>query len=69
MKLSTLGHFRKFEKNIELMEHKHVICHFKACDMEITNIQFVSRKIQILHFKKDFYKFCEIYYFHIFCDI
>ena len=40
--------FRPFSgvrKNIKLIEHKHVMYQFKACDMEITNVYFVSRNI------------------------
>ena len=34
----NLGHFRKFEKNFKLLEHKHIIYHFEARDLEIPNI-------------------------------
>ena len=33
----NLGHFRKFEK-ISLLEHKHIIHHFEAGDLEIPSI-------------------------------
>ena len=34
----NLGHFWKFEKNLKLLEHKHIIHHFEAGDLEIPNI-------------------------------
>ena len=34
----NLGHFRKFEKISKLLEHKHIIHHFEAGDLEIPNI-------------------------------
>ena len=34
----NLGHFWKFEKNLKLLEHKHIIYHFEAGDLEIPNI-------------------------------
>ena len=37
----------KSSKNDKLVEHKHVIHHFKICDLEITDIKIVSRNIQI----------------------
>ena len=39
--IRNLGHFWKFEK-ISLLEHKYIIYHFKAGDLEMP---FVSRKI------------------------
>ena len=33
----NLGHFWKFEK-ISLLEHKHIIYHFEAGDLEMPNI-------------------------------
>ena len=45
----NLGHFSKFEK-ISLLEHKHIIYHCEVGDLDIRNIQFVSRKIQISRF-------------------
>ena len=40
----NLGHFGS-SKNFKLLEHKYIIYHFEASDLEIPNIQFVSRKI------------------------
>ena len=34
----NLGHFREFQKNFKLLEHKHIIYHFEAGDLEIPNI-------------------------------
>ena len=34
----NLDHFWKFEKNFKLFEHKHVIYHFEAGDLEMPNI-------------------------------
>ena len=34
----NLGHFRKVQKNFKLLEHKHIIYHFEAGDLEIPNI-------------------------------
>ena len=36
-----------FERLNKLFEHKHIRYHFEVGDLEIPNIQFVSRKIQI----------------------
>ena len=36
-KLSKSGPFSRVRKNIELIEHKHAVHHFKARDLEITN--------------------------------
>ena len=33
----NLGHFRKFEKNFKLLEHKHIIYHFEAGGLEVPN--------------------------------
>ena len=33
-------------KNVRLLEHKHIIYHFEAGDLEIPNISFVSRNIK-----------------------
>ena len=33
-----LGQFWKFEKIFKLLEHKHIIYHFEAGDLEIPNI-------------------------------
>ena len=41
----NLGHFFEVRKNFKLLEHKHIIYHFEAGDLEITNISFVSRNI------------------------
>ena len=34
----NLGHFWKFEKISNLLEHKHIIYHFEAGDLEMPNI-------------------------------
>ena len=34
----NLGHFRKFEKILKLLEYEHIIYHFEARDLEIPNI-------------------------------
>ena len=34
----NLGHFREVQKNFKLLEHKHIIYHFEAGDLEIPNI-------------------------------
>ena len=34
----NLGHFWEFRKNFKLLEHKHIIYHFEAGDLEIPNI-------------------------------
>ena len=34
----NLGHFWKFKKNFKVLEHKHIIYHFEAGDLEIPNM-------------------------------
>ena len=34
----NLGHFLEVRKNFKLLEHKHIIYHFEAGDLEIPNI-------------------------------
>ena len=44
-KWEDLGLLLEVRKNFKLLESEHVIYHFKALDLEISNIQFVSRNI------------------------
>ena len=39
--------FMEVRKNFRLLKRKHIICHFEALDLEISNIQFVSRNVLI----------------------
>ena len=54
--------FLEVRKNFKLSEHKHIIYHFEAGDLEMPNIQFVSRKIQISRFYESILEFREIHY-------
>ena len=40
-------------KNVKLVEHKHVIHHFKTCDLEITNINLFNEIFKFRDFKRD----------------
>ena len=42
------------QKNFRLLEHKHIMYHFEAGDLEIPNILFVSRKIKFRGFTEAF---------------
>ena len=43
----NLGHFRKFEKISNSIEHKHIICQFEAGDLEIPNFAVLQKHLRI----------------------
>ena len=65
--MSKFRPFSGVRKNIKLIEHKHVIYHFKARDIDIKNIYNFLREIfKFLDFKKAFMNFAKSIIAHIF---
>ena len=58
-----------FRKNFRLSKYEDIIYHFKARGLEISNIQLLSRNIQISRFYEHFKKFREICFCSYFREI
>ena len=54
--------FLEVRKNFKRLEHKHIIYHFEADDLEMPKIISFSRKIQISRFYESILEFREIHY-------
>ena len=66
----NVGQFRQtFRKTFKLSKYKDIIYHFKARGLEISNIQLLSRNIQISRFYEHFKKFREICFCSYFREI
>ena len=44
--------FLEVRKSFKLLEHKHIIYHFEAGDLEMPNIEFVREKFKFRGFMK-----------------
>ena len=56
-------------KNFKILKYEHIIYHFKARGLGISNIQLLSRTTQISRFNEHFKKFREICFAHIFAKV
>ena len=56
-------------KSFKLLKYEHIMHHFKARGLEISNIQLLSRNIQISRFYKHLKKFREICFCSYFREI